>query len=291
MIYYLFKTSITSNKMPEVIEVLKISESLKSAVQNKTLIGIDWTPRAKIYGFENIRFPLLVKDVTSYGKKCLIHLGDSTIVVSFGMEGRFTWDKKNHSNISFSFGKFINKNISTNKRIIKRREKVTESVLYFDDYRYFGSIELVDNIKEYIADKLGPHVLDEKFTLSDFKQIFKKKSNKQICCTLTDQEKIAGIGNYLKCDILYMARIHPARITSSLTDLELEAIFNAMRLITTESYKYNGLTIKSYWDLNGVPGTYPTKVYNRKTDDHGNKILKEKFKDGRTTHYVSELQK
>jgi len=46
---------------------------------------------------------------------------------------------------------------------------------------------------------------------------------------LMDQRKIAGIGNLLADEILWRARIHPARVASSLTPLEQNRLFRSSR--------------------------------------------------------------
>jgi formamidopyrimidine-DNA glycosylase len=58
------------------------------------------------------------------------------------------------------------------------------------------------------------------------------------------------------------------------------------------SYHYGGATISTYRDGNGKEGLYNRRfaVYNQKTDPFGNKVIKEKTLDNRTTHWVPEHQ-
>jgi formamidopyrimidine-DNA glycosylase len=46
---------------------------------------------------------------------------------------------------------------------------------------------------------------------------------------IMDQDRIAGIGNLLADEILWRARIHPARVTSSLTPTEQSRLLRATR--------------------------------------------------------------
>ena len=75
-----------------------------------------------------------------------------------------------------------------------------------------------------------------------------------------------------------------------MSDKEIENLRISTRKIILESYKQGGLTIKTYWDPDGNKGKYKPKVYGLNKDEYGNDIIKETFKDGRTTHYVKSLQ-
>ena len=54
------------------------------------------------------------------------------------------------------------------------------------------------------------------------------------------------------------------------------------------SYKSGGASVRDYSDIKGKEGTFSFTfaVYKKKKDPLGNKIVMEKTKDGRTTHWV-----
>ena len=60
-----------------------------------------------------------------------------------------------------------------------------------------------------------------------------------------------------------------------------------------ESFESGGATIRTYKDFNGESGEYGNRfiVYNQKQDPLGNPVIKEKTKDGRTTHWVPAVQR
>ena len=60
-----------------------------------------------------------------------------------------------------------------------------------------------------------------------------------------------------------------------------------------ESFRSGGATIRTYENFDGSLGQYTQKflVYNQKKDPIGNVVIKEKTSDGRTTHWVPEIQK
>ena len=134
---------------------------------------------------------------------------------------------------------------------------------------------------------------DLKFTETDFVKIIRKHNKKELPKVLMDQKIVSGIGNYIKAEALYESKISPLRKIKDITDDELVNLFKSVRSIITKSYKCNGATIRNYSDLANNLGEYcfSFKVYNQVLDSNGNKVFKTKTNDGRTTHWVSEIQK
>ena len=59
--------------------------------------------------------------------------------------------------------------------------------------------------------KLGPEVLDGSVTASQIAQRLAAFPRRVIADALLDQHVIAGLGNYLRADILFVARVNPLR--------------------------------------------------------------------------------
>ena len=57
-----------------------------------------------------------------------------------------------------------------------------------------------------------------------------------------------------------------------------------------ESYLSKGATISTYYNIDEKKGVFKFKVYGKEKDDLGNIIIKEKTDDGRTSHWVKEIQ-
>ena len=107
-----------------------------------------------------------------------------------------------------------------------------------------------------------------------------------------DQSIIAGVGNYLKAEILYASKISPHRICESLTDKDIFRICANTNRIMRISYESGGATILTYKDEDGKPGTFSRRfmVYNQASDPLGNQVVRETTKDKRTTHWVPSIQ-
>ena len=156
-------------------------------------------------------------------------------------------------------------------------------------------LALVDKVKEQGPDLLE-RALTKEITPAEWARILGKSSlrKRQICKVLLDQDVIAGIGNYLKAEILYAARIRPDRIISSLSAEELEQLRVAAHTIIVESYRSGGLTIENFQAPDGAKGLFRVKVYGKKTDPEGRPVItsgpEDGLKDGRKTHWVPDYQ-
>jgi len=152
-------------------------------------------------------------------------------------------------------------------------------------------------MKQNIFSNIGPCLkcaLNEEtwFTTEEWKKIFKPKLlRRKMCDILIDQSIIAGIGQYLMVEILYYSGIHPKRIGNTITNDELELIRINTQKVIKLSYQHNGFTLKDFLSPSKKPGLYPAAVYGKKICPQGYKVVKEKLTNGRSIHFVAELQK
>ena len=106
-----------------------------------------------------------------------------------------------------------------------------------------------------------------------------------------DQSKISGCGNYIKSESLYRAGISPHNNIKNLSDESLIKLLHVLKKVMKESYELKGATISTHYDFDGEKGGFNFKVYGKLNDEFGNVIIKEKTLDGRTTHWVKNIQK
>lgn len=125
--------------------------------------------------------------------------------------------------------------------------------LRFSDARRFGRLWLLDKEEAdpYSGiENLGKEPFDADFTgeyLSD--RLGKRKKAIKEC--LLDQRVIAGIGNIYSDEILYAARIYPARPANSLTSED----WNRLAEVITEQLSFfvqkNDMTLEEYLETRG----------------------------------------
>ncbi len=109
---------------------------------------------------------------------------------------------------------------------------------------------------------------------------------------MMNQKVVAGIGNYIKAEALYRAKISPHRTVESLSDEELHNLYRCSLWVIKASYEARGATIRNYEMPDGSKGDFKFnfQVYAQETDPDGRIVIRDKTPDGRTTHWVKEIQ-
>ena len=277
--------------MPEGPEVRTVVDKLKPYLISRVIFGTYKGERARTIGFNNLKCPVTIIGVRSYGKKVLIDLDSGyIIIISLGMAGRLQYFPGNHSHVRFDL---CDCEIKGSFRIMRNFFS-----LYFDDSRYMGGVDVISNfgMSLYFKD-IGPDLLqlalDEKTWISfeTWLEIFTKKKlmKRKICDVIMDQSLIAGIGNYLRSEILYYSRINPDRTVETITNEEWDRIRISSHKIIMLSYSYGGFTIKTFISPDGKPGMYPAAVYGKSHDSLGNSVIKMNIKS-RNVHWVPAIQ-
>ena len=271
--------------MPEGPEVKVMANQIDSGFKGKVLQEIHIGSKSRYFkkplsNLDEFRklLPRKLSRVYSRGKKIIfIFEGDVFMVTSLGMEGHFLLSPRQHSGFCLDFdgeGEY----------------------LYFDDSRHFGSHEFFfsqPSLDVRLSD-LGLDLLNEEVTFEMWHETLerarKRGGNKQITKYLLDQDRVCGIGNYLRAEILYAARIAPSRTLNSLSLEDSRLLWSESVRILHESYRCGGHTLATYVDAYGNPGTFEVKVYRGFADPEGRLIKSEVFSDGRTTWWCPEVQ-
>jgi DNA-formamidopyrimidine glycosylase len=264
--------------MPESAEVKLTTEYLQSKLENKIIT--DWVFIGGKYenkypdGFEDFEYnlPLIVENVQCKGKFIYMTVfnedGYFYILHSLRMTGRWQ-DYEDH---------YCRWYIETNDK----------NIIWFRNPRCFATLEFSpdNSVLTTFLSKLGPDILTEEFTLPIWKQIVLKHKNKNITALLMNQKILSGIGNYIKSEVLFYAKISPLRKTSSLSNPEIEKLYEAIRIIPRISYNKKGLSISDYADSGGRKGSYEKelKIYRK---PHSTKT---KTSDGRMTYWDPDIQ-
>lgn len=102
---------------------------------------------------------------------------------------------------------------------------------------------------------------------------------------LLDQKFVAGIGNWICDDVLYMAKIHPARQCETLSVAEAKAIHGAVQTVVSTAVAVNAETAK-------LPKPWLIQVrWDRTTTTLDGKSVSYSTIAGRTTAVVSSVQR
>ncbi len=92
--------------------------------------------------------------------------------------------------------------------------------------------------------KLGPDVLDESTTAAQVLQRMESPAfaRRQLGSILTDQRFLAGLGNYLRCEALFVAGIHPRLRAVDVAAHQRLALAEAVLGLSRQSYETGGIT-------------------------------------------------
>jgi DNA-formamidopyrimidine glycosylase len=274
--------------MPEGPEVNIIKDGLNHAIKNKTIIDVNFPEGSKFLkktpdGYNNFKadLPLKCLEVKSKGK-----------LIYFVFEkGWFLMCR-----LLMSGGWFLDKAVKHNHcEIIYKNKDKTDSI-WFVDPRHFGTLKWTNDKKvlDVVLGDMGPDLLNNQITDEEYLEKMKNKKNgkRKLSTVMMDQSVFSGIGNYLKSEILYQAKVAPDSVVNNIPDDILKNIFKISLEKIKRSYKAGGASIRDYSDIRGNEGDYSFTfaVYMKKKDPLGNKIIAEKTKDGRTSHWVPEIQ-
>ena len=170
--------------------------------------------------------------------------------------------------------------------------ETSKGQLLFDDMRNFGTFKFVEPIElEKRLKQLGPDALIDDDP-AEFIRRARKSSERSLAGILLDQSILAGVGNYLRADARWLARLSPFRTVFSTSDEQLVELYECARSVAHSSYESGGSTIRSYSGLDGLSGRYSRLAYGRNTGADGLRIISRVSPDdGRMIWWAPERQK
>jgi len=282
--------------MPELPEVETVVRGLKPLLEGRTFARVrSYAPPASIVVSRTLRRARLdallpgrtVESVSRRGKNILIALsGDLTLWVHLKMTGKLlsmppSAPRHKHDLVLFD--------------LEPDGSRSETSQIRFNDYRRFGRLRLFPNDELWQQDglrDLGPEPLE--ISPDHFVTLCHARA-RMIKPALLDQSFIAGIGNIYADESLYLSRIHPARLTSSLSGAKLSELHRHIQKVLKRSIDMMGTTVISYAGVDGASGSFQKmlRVYGREGEPCGRcgaKIIRQKM-GARSAHYCPRCQR
>lgn len=200
-------------------QVREVSAPARDMLRNTTPSALSRSLRGRRFG-----------DPARHGKWLIAPTGGPVLVFHFGMTGRFQWDGAGHP--------------------YHRHDRVVlgfaDGTLRYRNMRKLGGVWMArdEDEVEAITGPLGPDALDVDAEAFEDLLAGRRGGAK---ATLMNQRLIAGIGNELSDEILWQARIGPARPVPTLDPRRRRALHRAMRRVIAESNRHGRIPRKRGW--------------------------------------------
>jgi formamidopyrimidine-DNA glycosylase len=267
--------------MPELPEITVVARQMNKEITGKRIVDIEARQpknlNMPVTEFVQITKGRTVKRVTSKGKWILMELDHGYyMLINRGMNADilyFTPNQKLPPKYQF-------------------RLTFSDKTGFTIQFQWFGYIHLVaeKGLTEHkLTAKLGISPTNEKFTLEHFKRLLADKKAR-IKNFLLNQKNMAGIGNVYIQDILFRAKLHPNRKISTLSEQEINDLYNAILSVLSRSIQVGGLAYER--DFYGEKGRFTINEFlvgyktGKPCPNCNTKI--EKIRTGSTSSYICQ---
>lgn len=283
--------------MPEGPEFRVDAEQLDFFLAGRMLKSVELINTAfesKCEGLDELKgvLPLTIDKVRSRAKKLFIFFKPVNnsppwiIFMTYGMSGKMSLQKEEHSHLHFSFSK---SHIGFNE-------------LYYTDVRRIGSSFDAscdpEDFTAHVTNFAKPIVFGYKeegfevITRTEFDENIKKCKDSYLASRLMNQHSIcSGVGNYILSESFYEAKLDPFISCNEMTEDKLEALWNGIHKVMMTSYESGGMSHENYVNPNGSYGKFDSicKVYDKEGQTiNGHKIYSCKGPHGRTIWFTEE---
>jgi len=216
--------------MPEGPEIRRAADAVNAAIGGRKTIEVRFGLE-HLQQFEPRLSTQLVTSVTSCGKAMLTRFDNGLTIYSHNqLYGR--WYICNPGNTP-----------DTKRQLRLAIHNSKQSALLYSA----SEIEVLDDngIKQHpFLSRLGPDVLEQS---TDNTLILDRLSSKtfgrrRLGNLLTDQSFLAGLGNYLRCEILFITMLHPTIRPMDCSNEQLSILTSNIIELARQSYSTSGIT-------------------------------------------------
>ncbi len=216
--------------MPEGPEIRRAADAVSAAIRGRKTTKVQFGHN-HLKPFESRLTGLRVTAVTSHGKAMLTRFENGLTIYSHNqLYGR--WYITNPAETP-----------TTKRQLRLAIHNRKQSALLYSA----SEIEVLDESELLLhpfLTRLGPDVLDD---TTDSPHVLarltgKRFSKRRLGNLLTDQSFLAGLGNYLRCEILFVSGLHPTTRPCDCSNERLALLSDCIINLARQSYTTAGIT-------------------------------------------------
>ncbi|MGP6134498.1 endonuclease VIII [Enterobacter chuandaensis] len=215
--------------MPEGPEIRRAADSLEAAIKGKPLTDV-WFAFPQLKPYESQLVGQTVTRIETRGKALLTHFSHNLTLYShnqlYGVWRVVDADEQPQTT-----------------RVLRVRLQTAEKAILLYSASDIEMLTPEQLLTHPFLQRVGPDVLDMRLTASDVKARLLSPTfrNRQFSGLFLDQAFLAGLGNYLRVEILWEVGLAPQHKASQLSDEQLEALSHALLDIPRLSYNTRGV--------------------------------------------------
>lgn len=235
--------------MPEGPEIRRAADRIAGAIANKPLQEV-WFAFPHLKKYETQLGASQIQQVETRGKGLLMHFDCGLSIYS-------------HNQL---YGKWMIRK-AYNYPQTKRQLRLALHCDRKSALLYSASdIDVLDGagIQAHpFLSRIGPDVLSSSTTVEQVQERLScdRFRRRRLTTLFLDQHFLAGLGNYLRSEILFVARVHPSLRPADCTDEQIEKLAEAALALPRQSYETGGITNDIAWAAKLKSQGFARRVY------------------------------
>ena len=246
--------------MPELPEIEIVKRSLFKMIDKAKIIDIKIINKNLRYKIPNTFSKSLIGEkifkISRKSKYLIFHFKKKLLLIHLGMSGKLLL-MRSRDHVIFKTSFYYDSDVQKKHNHIYIKLN-NDFLLIYNDIRRFGFFKLYNTTqinKIPFIKKLGLDPFSKKFNVKYFEK-FVEKRTKNIKNLLMDQTFISGLGNIYVNETLFMSKIKPLKMCSSLSKNEIKKLILNIRKVLRISISKGGASIKDFKNVLGKSGEF-----------------------------------